>query len=157
MYPIFYWLPLVAALLLVEPALAQSDKDILKTDWIEQTRGYHEQSVGAQVRRIESEGAEDQRKITVSIPKTSIKHPEFIEEVVVVGKKPGESEPLLDARIEWLDDYDNDNDNYGLVIHLGKNSNWLFTPRFEAIDGIGAASRAQVALTTDYMSANNKQ
>ena len=44
-----------------------------------------------------------------------------LEEVVVVGRRPAKPEPL-DITYEWLDDYEND--NYGLVIRLGKNSNW---------------------------------
>jgi hypothetical protein len=48
-------------------------------------------------------------------------HPDTIEEVVVVGRRPEKPEPL-DISYEWLDDYDND--NYGLVIRLGKDSNW---------------------------------
>ena len=44
-----------------------------------------------------------------------------IEEVVVVGRKPEKPQPL-DITYEWLDDYDND--NYGLVIRLGKDSRW---------------------------------
>ena len=78
--------------------------------------------MGAEVRRIEEDVAEGSRSITVAIPKSAIEHPGVIEEVVVVGKKPEEPEPLLNARFEWLDDYDKD--NYGLIIHLGKESNW---------------------------------
>ena len=37
------------------------------------------------------------------------------------GRKPEEPEPL-DITYEWVDDYDKD--NYGLVIRLGKNTNW---------------------------------
>ena len=39
----------------------------------------------------------------------------------MIGRKPEKPEPL-DISYEWLDDYDND--NYGLVIRLGKNSRW---------------------------------
>ena len=57
----------------------------------------------------------------LSIPKSSINKPSEIEEVVVYGRRPEKPEPL-DITYEWLDDYDND--NYGLVIRLGKDSNW---------------------------------
>jgi hypothetical protein len=50
--------------------------------------------------------------------------PDTIEEVIVVGRHPDKPEPPepLDITYEWLDDYEND--NYGLVIRLGKNSKW---------------------------------
>ncbi len=116
------WLTIAGAMLLTVPALAQSERDVLKTDWMKQTKGYQDESVGAEVREIEVGGAESGRKLTVAIPKSAIDDPEMIEEVVVVGKKPKEPEPLLRARFEWLDDYDAE--NYGLVIHLGKESTW---------------------------------
>lgn len=122
MYKASYWLSIVIAPLLVATAQAESDKQILRTDWIEQTQGYQEKSVGAEVRQIENDDADGSHKLTLAIPKTLIADPGLIEEVVVVGKKPDEAEPLLNTRLEWLDDYDND--NYGLVIHLGENSNW---------------------------------
>lgn len=112
----------LALLLQAGPALAQDDKEVLKTDWLEQTEGYKGESMGAQLRNIEAEGTDGGRKLTLAIPKTAIAHPDAIEEVVVVGKKPEEPEPLMNIRVEWVDDYDRD--NYGLIIHLGKDSNW---------------------------------
>ena len=69
---------------------------------------------------FEIEEGEDSgtQKITLSIPKSAISDPDMIEEVVVIGRKPEEPEPL-DISYEWLDDYDND--SYGLVIRLGKD------------------------------------
>jgi hypothetical protein len=113
----------VLGLLLALPLRAQNDMDIMRTDWIEQTRGFQEAAVGAQVRTIEPAGSDgDSHTITLAIPKSAISDPEYIEEVVVVGKKPEEAEPLLNTRYEWLDDYDND--NYGLILHLGNDSTW---------------------------------
>ena len=48
-------------------------------------------------------------------------HPSDIEEVVVIGRKPAKPEPL-DISYEWVDDYDND--RYGLLIHIPKDSEW---------------------------------
>lgn len=109
-------------LVFTAPVMSQSDDEALKSDWIELVKGYKGGAMGAEIREIEEEAADGTRKITLAIPKTSIKHPDEIEEVVVIGRKPDEPEPLFNLRLEWLDDYDND--NYGLVIHLGKDSNW---------------------------------
>lgn len=103
-------------------ASAQSDNSLLETDWIELVKGYKGETVGAELREIEPADDEGTRKITLAIPKTAISHPDKIDEVVVVGKKPDKPEPLLDVQLEWLDDYDND--NYGLVIYLSEDSNW---------------------------------
>ncbi len=127
------WLLFVAAQLLAVSLQAQVERDIVRTDWIEQTPGYQEKAVGVQVREIESNGSGDSHSITLAIPKDAISDPDSIEEVVVVGKKPEEPEPLLGTRLEWLDDYDND--NYGLVIHLGDNANWPLRVYFSAKHG----------------------
>ena len=92
-------------------ASAQNENGTLKTDWIELVKGYKGDTVGAEVREVEQE--KGVRKVTLAIPKTAIESPDEIEEVVVVGRKPEEPEPLLNIRMEWLDDYDND--NYGLI------------------------------------------
>ncbi|MEM9422936.1 MAG: hypothetical protein AAF986_10625, partial [Pseudomonadota bacterium] len=62
--------------------------------------------------------------LILAIPKTSMAHPDSIEEVVVVGQRPEQPEQPepLDIEYEWLRDYDND--NYGLVIRFGKESKW---------------------------------
>ena len=109
-------------LVFTTPVLSQSDDDALKSDWIELVKGYKGGTMGAEIREIEDVAEDGSRKITLAIPKTSMRHPDEIEEVVVIGRKPEEPEPLFNLRLEWLDDYDND--NYGLVIHLGKDSNW---------------------------------
>lgn len=117
-----YMSALVAAGLLQSLiAVAQTDSTALETDWLELVKGYRGETVGAELVEIEEGETEDTQKITLAIPKTSMAHPDAIEEVVVIGRAPEKAEPL-DITYEWLDDYDSD--NYGLVIRLGKNTNW---------------------------------
>ena len=108
--------------LLAAGAVAQDDSEVMRTDWIELVKGYKGAGVGAEVRSIEEGETEGTRKITLAIPKDAIEHPDEIEEVVVVGRKPDEPEPLLNIRLEWLDYYDDE--NYGLVIHLSEDSDY---------------------------------
>jgi hypothetical protein len=103
-------------------AIAQDDSEVMKTDWIELVKGYKGSSIGAEVRSVEEGDTEGTRKITLAIPKDAIDHPDEIEEVVVVGRKPDEPEPLLNIRLEWLDYYDDE--NYGLIIHLTEDSDF---------------------------------
>ena len=122
MRPSKYWTSVLCGLLLVPPAvLAQTDNQPLQSDWLELVKGYRGDAYGAQVRKIEDGEDKDTHKITLAIPKSAISDPDVIEEVVVYGRKPEEPEPL-DITYEWLDDYDKD--SYGLVIRLGKNSQW---------------------------------
>ena len=92
----------------------------LESDWLELVKGHRGETMGVELREIEAGEEAGTHKVTLAVPKTAIEHPDAIEEVVVVGRKPEEPEPLQ-IKYEWLDDYDND--NYGLVIHLGKG-NW---------------------------------
>lgn len=109
--------------LLLAPLLAcaQTGGETLETDWLELVKGYRGETVGAELVEIEDGDTADVQEITLAIPKTAIDHPDAIEEVVVIGRKPEKPEPL-DITYEWVDDYDND--NYGLVIRLGRNTNW---------------------------------
>lgn len=96
----------------------------VETGWLELEEGSRDSTVGAELVEIEEGDTADTQKITLAIPKSSIANPGDIEEVVVVGQKPqkpGEPEPV-DITFEWVSDYDSD--NYGLVIRLGKNTNW---------------------------------
>ena len=117
------WHHMVVALFLSVPlaVLAQGDAQPLQSDWMQLVKGYRDKATGVEMKEVESGATADSRTITLSIPKSSINSPGEIEEVVVYGKRPDKPEPL-DISYEWLDDYDND--NYGLVIRLGKNSNW---------------------------------
>ena len=110
-------------LLLALPLLlvAQDEPLPLQSGWMELVKGQRDPATGVEMREVEEGNAGETRTVTLSIPKTSMNHPDTIEEVVVVGRRPEKPEPL-DISYEWLDDYDND--NYGLVIRLGKDSNW---------------------------------
>jgi len=94
----------------------------LQTDWMELVKGYRDTGTGTELREVDGADAEGPRTITLAVPKKAIGDPNAIEEVVVVGRKPEKPQPLLDYSYEWVQDYDKD--NYGLVIHLGKGSNW---------------------------------
>jgi len=110
-------------LLLLTPLalLAQEDGQPLQSDWIQLVKGYRDQGSGVEMREVEYGSEAGTRTVTLAIPKSSRINPDDIEEVVVVGRRPAKPEPL-DITYEWLDDYDDD--NYGLVIRLGKDSNW---------------------------------
>ena len=117
------FIKLSLTLLLALPLLlaAQDVAQPLKSGWMELVKGSRDPSTGVEMREVGPEKAGESRTLVLAIPKSSMNHPDTIEEVVVVGRRPEKPEPL-DITYEWLDDYDND--NYGLVIHLGKNSNW---------------------------------
>jgi len=122
MRPDNFWQSIICAfLLLALPGLAQTDEVLLESDWMELVKGSRDEAFGAELREIEDGDTGDTQKITLAIPKSAISHPDDIEEVVVIGRKPEKPEPL-DISYEWLDDYDND--NYGLVIRLGKDTKW---------------------------------
>jgi hypothetical protein len=122
MRPDNYWQSIICAfLLLALPVFAQTDNVLLESDWMELVKGSRDEAFGAELREIEDGDTGDTQKITLAIPKSAISHPDAIEEVVVIGRKPEKPEPL-DISYEWLDDYDSD--NYGLVIRLGKDTNW---------------------------------
>ena len=116
------WRSIFWALLLFPlAALAQTSNEPLESDWMELVKGSRDEAFGAELREIEDSDSGEDHKITLAIPKSAISHPDAIEEVVVIGRKPEKPEPL-DITYEWLDDYDSD--NYGLVIRLGKDTNW---------------------------------
>lgn len=116
------WQSIFWALLLVPLAvLAQTDDVLLESDWMELVKGSRDEAFGAELREIEDSDDGDSHEITLAIPKSAISHPDAIEEVVVIGRRPEKPEPL-DITYEWLDDYDSD--NYGLVIRLGKDTKW---------------------------------
>jgi hypothetical protein len=117
-----YWRATGSVLLLAPLlAFAQTSSETLETDWLELVKGYRGDTMGAELVEIEDGDTADVQEITLAIPKTAINHPDAIEEVVVIGRKPEKPEPL-DITYEWVEDYDED--NYGLVIRLGRNTNW---------------------------------
>lgn len=99
----------------------RAGEHILESDWLELVKGFRGNAIGATVVEIGEDTASDSHTITLAIPKTAISHPNVIEEVLVIGKMPTKPEPL-DISYEWLSDLDND--NYGLVIRLSKDTKW---------------------------------
>lgn len=120
-----FWKSTVSALLLLLlVAGARSGDGDVQTGWLELVKGSRDSAVGAEVVEIGKGDTADTQTITIAIPKTSIANPNEIEEVLVIGQRPEKPEKpeALDITYEWVSDYDND--NYGLVIHLGRNNNW---------------------------------
>jgi hypothetical protein len=120
-YPGPRQLLLTLALLVPLATLAEGESQPLESDWLQLVKGYRDPASGVEMRDVEYGEEAGTRTVTLAIPKKSMANPADIEEVVVVGRRPEKPEPL-DISYEWLDDYDND--NYGLVIRLGRNSNW---------------------------------
>tara|TARA_R110001599_G_scaffold353815_1_gene598832 strand:+ start:78378 stop:78788 length:411 start_codon:yes stop_codon:yes gene_type:complete len=117
------FIKLSLTLLLALPLLlvAQDVPLPLESGWMELVKGNRDPGTGVEMREVEEGKPGEAHTLVLAIPKSSMNHPDTIEEVVVIGKRPEKPVPL-DITYEWLNDYDND--NYGLVIHLGKNSNW---------------------------------
>ena len=117
------------------PVFSYAQNQMTETDWLEMVEGYTGSEVGAQMRKIEKDDTTGGQKLTISIPKIAINHPDTMEEVVVVGQAPEERGPLFEFKYEyeWLDDYDND--NYGLVIRVGKETNWPIRLFMHSDDG----------------------
>jgi hypothetical protein len=111
---------LLPVVLLVSATTLAQEGTSLQSDWLELVKGHKGDALGVELREIEAGEEEGSRTVTLAVPKTSIEHPDAIEEVVVVGRKPDDPEPL-NIKYEWVSDYDDD--NYGLIIHLG-DSNW---------------------------------
>jgi hypothetical protein len=120
----FFYTQVVAALLLASTAIAQqSQSGATESGWLELVKGAHESQLGTQLVNIEDNDAADTRSITLAIPKKSLANRDNIEEVVVVGQQPEHPEWTIPIKFsyEWVNDYDSE--NYGLVVHLGKDSN----------------------------------
>lgn len=117
------WWPVMAFALLsgMFAGSAGAEEGLLESDWLELVRGFRGDAIGATIVDIDDGTDTDQRKITLSIPKTRVSHPDVIEEVLVIGQMPRKSQPL-DISYEWVSDYDKD--NYGLVIRLSKDTKW---------------------------------
>ena len=132
---------MAAVLLSLSPALVMGQTHKTETGWLELVKGYKGDAVGAQMRDVETHETTGEKTLKISIPKSAITHPDQMEEVVVVGQKPEKRGPLfnldlgidIDYEFEWVEDYDAD--NYGLVIRLGKDSNWPIRLFMHADDG----------------------
>ena len=120
-----FWQSTVCVMLLVSlSAIAQADVSAMETGWMELVEGTRDDASGAELVEIEDGDTSDTQKITLAIPKSAIANPDQIEEVIVIGMKPEAQEKPepVEFTYEWVSDYDSD--NYGLVIRLGKNTNW---------------------------------
>ena len=95
-----------------------------QTDWLEPHVDYEGNIIDAKVRSIETLESGDSKRVTLSIPKDAIATTAEIEEIVVVGKVPKQDDKPVKVKIhyEWASDYDND--NYGLIITIGKATNF---------------------------------
>ena len=116
-----YFPSLAAAALLALSASAHGAGNPMESDWLELVKGSRGDKMGAELMDIEQGAEGTTNKVTLRIPKQSMRDPDEIEEVVVVGKMPEKSEPM-NVRYEWVRDYDDD--SHGLIIHLGSESNW---------------------------------
>ena len=115
--------PFIAALC-VSLAFAQSSTGATESGWLKLVKGARDSVLGAELVDIEEDEGTHTQKLTLAIPKKSLANREDIEEIIVVGQQPERPDRSIPIEFtyEWVSDYDND--NYGLVIHLGKNSNW---------------------------------
>ena len=129
----FYPVMAVLTLLLAQQVHAQNplldgtdldETDITETDWLQLVVGDKENKVGAEVREVKTDEKTGEKTLVIAIPKISMDDPGAMEEIVVVGQAPEESGPLFDIKYEteWLDRYDED--HYGLLIRVGKDTNW---------------------------------
>lgn len=114
----------ISAALLVGGALcltAWAEQDI---DWLKPQVDYEGKAISATIESIETRESVDSKRITLSIPKDAIETTAEIEEIVVIGKAPKkDDEPAkVKIRYEWASDYDND--HYGLIITVGKATNF---------------------------------
>ncbi len=116
-------------------ALVQADNHVMDSGWLELVKGSRDDTTGAQLMDIEDGEQGGPRKVTLAIPKSAVGDPDEIEEVVVVGKAPQKAElPLPNVEYEWVKDYDND--NYGLIIHLGEGNIWPIRLQMKAGPGL---------------------
>lgn len=109
----------IAGPLLFPVVSAQSDADLLQTDWIELVRGYQDAESGVQVRDVITDEETGAMQLQIAVPKASMGDVVQMEEVRVVGQRPKAidlKQWLPQFEYEWVDDYDND--NYGLLVRF---------------------------------------
>jgi len=95
----------------------------MQTGWMDFVKGSRDSASGTEVVGVEKDGADGKQTVTLAIPKRALPNPADIEEVVVIGQAPEKPEPTdMHISYEWISDYDED--NYGLVIRLDKDTNW---------------------------------
>lgn len=113
-------------LLMAGPATAEE----LQSDWIEPVPGFAENVLGVEIRSVDAPDLEGETRVTLSVPKASLANDPSIHEVIVVAERSGERRSQTPIRHEWVSDYDDD--NYGLVLYLGKNEQIPFRLYFDA-------------------------
>ncbi|QFU76606.1 hypothetical protein EY643_13590 [Halioglobus maricola] len=119
-----YTLVTAASLLAFASLAPTQEATSLQSDWLEFVTGHKGETLGVELMSIEPGATQGTRKVTLAVPKDAIADPDAIEEVMVYGTMPDQAEPMelpFEVQYEWLRDYDND--NYGLVIHIGEG-NW---------------------------------
>jgi len=110
------------AMLLTAPAVAEDRA--MESDWLELVKGFKGSTMGVEMLDIRDDELPDMQRITMAIPKAAVGDRDDIEEVIVIGRrpdKPDAPEPI-EITYQWIDDPDDD--NYGLLIRVGKESNW---------------------------------
>lgn len=98
----------------------------LQTEWIKPVEGFKDSSLGATITAVEPVAADGGARVTLAVPKAKMGNSNGVEEIIVTAKKPGAEKnlPEISIRHEWVADYDND--NYGLVVYLGKDGSIPF-------------------------------
>ena len=129
------YLSYIAGTLFLLPTLSWTQNEMTQTDWLQLVEGYKGETVGAEMRKIETDETTGEQKLMISIPKIAISDASQMEEVVVIGQAPEERKPIFDFKYEteWVDDYDKD--HYGLVIRVGKSTNWPIRLFMHSDDG----------------------
>lgn len=113
-------------LLMAGPVVAEE----LQSDWIEPVPGFAENVLGVEIRSVDAPDTEGQTRVTLSVPKSSLANDPGIHEVIVIAERSGEQRSRTPIRHEWVSNYDDD--NYGLVLYLGKNEQIPFRLYFDA-------------------------
>ena len=118
------------------PTVAETVSDAMNSGWLDLIKGSRDDTTGAELMDIEQGETEGRQKVTIAIPKSSMGNPDTIEEVVVVGRAPekGGSLQLPNIEYEWVKDYDED--NHGLIIHLGDGAVWPIRLQMKAPPGL---------------------
>jgi len=112
---------LVAVALAGGLMLGQLQAAEVETEWIHPQVGASESAIGARVRSVEDLPNAGGQRVLIEIPRESFDHNDSIPEIVVTAQRPDQTESRLSIEHEWLADYDND--NYGLMLYLGKDGN----------------------------------
>jgi len=118
----------LAGLLICSPLLSED----METGWIEETEGYKEEIIGAKMGTIDAVPVDGKRRVTVAIPKSAVSSTDNIQEVIVVGRQPDIPETRIKVRYEWAKDFEND--YYGLIIYLGKDTGFPIRLYFKGED-----------------------